>query len=322
MDQPPDQLVIVLHILDGEELSSVSLRVPDFTVQNPLSAINFHRPKNIPIQLSASLDKNILETGCRLPGIASTSFESNLVWETDRRSVKRMKTENLPIKIECYSVDHQPASAEQHRSLIGHLVLPLRSVPLLASVKADSVKSRWYRVIGLSTPEWKHQKPEVQLAVFITDKEYLNPHRKKDAGGDQEMDRSLVIFTNPEPSRLGSGEGLPIQLLEERGLLQVGQHEQESDIFLVKIVLKYAKQLRRLLPDGGEKALPGGFQMRYELLGDDYPCALERKPNGTFYIQEKIVINFRTSLHSLKRYFQEVFLIRLEVLYEEKVIGE
>ncbi|EAT44240.1 AAEL004352-PA [Aedes aegypti] len=230
MDRPSDQLVIALHILD---------------------AINFHRPKNTPILFSASLDRNVLETDCRLPGIASTSFDSNLVWETDRRSVKRMKTENLPIKLECYEVD-VPAAGQQplQRTLIGHLVLPLRSVPLLASAKADSVKARWFRIIGLSTPEWKSHKPEVQLTVVITDKEYLNPVRRKGQDSEKEPDRSLVIFTNPEPSRLGSGEGLPIRLLEERGLLQVGSHEQECDLFLVKIILKYAKQLQRLIPEG------------------------------------------------------------------------
>nr|XP_029729600.1 centrosomal protein of 120 kDa-like [Aedes albopictus] len=299
MDPPTDQLVIALHILD---------------------AINFHRPKNSSrIVLSASLDRNVLETESRLPGIASTCFDSNLVWETDRRSVKRMKTENLPIKVECYAIDGDQSGK---RSLIGHLVLPLRSVPLLAWTKADSVKPRWFRVIGLASPEWKSQKPEVQLAVVITDKEYLNPARRKAAGPDdpdKESDRSLVIFTNPEPSRLGSGEGLPIRLLEERGLLQVGSDEHECDIFLVKIVLKYAKALRKLLPEGESDV--GSFQARYDLLGDSYPCSLERRPNGTFAIQEKIVINFRTSLHSLKRYFQEVFLIRLEVLCGGTVIG-
>lgn len=297
MDRPSDQLVIALHILD---------------------AINFHRPKNTPILFSASLDRNVLETDCRLPGIASTSFDSNLVWETDRRSVKRMKTENLPIKLECYEVD-VPAAGQQplQRTLIGHLVLPLRSVPLLASAKADSVKPRWFRIIGLSTPEWKSHKPEVQLTVVITDKEYLNPVRRKGQDSEKEPDRSLVIFTNPEPSRLGSGDGLPIRLLEERGLLQVGSHEQECDLFLVKIILKYAKQLRKLVPEGEM----GGFQMRYDLLGDSYPCSLERRSNGTIAIQEKIVINFRTSLHSLKRYFEEVFVVRLEVLYDGNVIG-
>ncbi|XP_062561644.1 centrosomal protein of 120 kDa [Armigeres subalbatus] len=304
MEHPPDQLVIALHILD---------------------AINFHRSKNTPIMLSASLDRNVLETECRLPGIASTSFDSNLVWETDRRSVKRMKTENLPIKVECYAVDPTTAisEAKPRRSLIGHLVLPLRSVPLLPWAKADSVKPRWFRVIGLVAPEWKSQKPEVQLAVVITDKEYLNPDRRKpgEVDSEKEGDRNLVIFTNPEPSRLGSGEGLPIRLLEERGLLQLGSEDQECDIFLVKIVLKYAKQLAKLLPDGEKEVLEGNFRMRYDLLGDNYPCSLEKRPNGTFAIQEKIVINFRTTLHSLKRYFEEIFLIRLEVLYAEKVIG-
>ncbi|XP_055606169.1 centrosomal protein of 120 kDa [Uranotaenia lowii] len=300
MDSAEDELVVVLHIFD---------------------AINLHRAKNTPIRLSASLDRNTLESGERLPGIASTSFDSNLVWQTDRRSVKRMKTENIPIKLEFFSVDRS-GIADQATALFGHLVLPMRSIPILPIAKADTIKPRWYRLIGLCTTEWKNLRPEVQLAVFVTTKDYLKPDRKQsaqEANSENETDRSVVIFTNPEPGRLESRESLPIRLLEDRGLLQVGSYEQESDIFLVKIVLKYCKHLGKLLPE--ENIPVGKLRMRYHLLGDNYPCTLERKPNGTFLVQEKIVINFRTSLRSLKRYFTEIFLIQVEFFYEESVVG-
>uniref|UniRef100_A0A8D8KJ51 Centrosomal protein of 120 kDa n=1 Tax=Culex pipiens TaxID=7175 RepID=A0A8D8KJ51_CULPI len=294
MDTSSDELVVTVHILD---------------------AINFHRVKNTPIVISASLDKNVLETASRTPGIASTNFEQSLVWETDRQSVKRMKTENIPIKIECFAVEGVQRTAQ---ALIGHLLLPLRSVPLLPSSKAATVRPRWYRLIGLNSPEWKNQKPEVQLLAVITDKGYLSLGKKKvESDSERELDRSLVIFNNPEPARLNSKDDLPILLLEERGLLQVGDFETERDLFLVKIVLKYAKQLQGLIPDG----IPADFRIRYELLGDSYPCTLEKKPNDRFFIQEKIVINFRTSLQSLKRYFDEVFLIRLEILNGDQVVG-
>ncbi|EDS32124.1 conserved hypothetical protein [Culex quinquefasciatus] len=206
--------------------------------------INFHRVKNTPIVISASLDKNVLETASRTPGIASTNFEQSLVWETDRQSVKRMKTENIPIKIECFAVDGVQRTAQ---ALIGHLLLPLRSVPLLPSSKAATVRPRWYRLIGLNSPEWKSQKPEVQLLAVITDKGYLGLGKKAESDSERELDRSLVIFTNPEPARLNSKDDLPILLLEERGLLQVGDFETERDLFLVKIVLKYATQLQGFL---------------------------------------------------------------------------
>ncbi|XP_055541997.1 centrosomal protein of 120 kDa [Wyeomyia smithii] len=300
MEQTDEPLIIVLHVHE---------------------AINLYRSKNIPILISASLDKNTLQTDSRLPGIASTSFDSNMVWETDRRSVKRMKTENLPVKLECFSIDQ---NANQQRVQIGHLVLPLRSVPLIPSIKADTVKPRWYRLIGLANPEWKSQKPELQLTVLITDKRYLLPDRKKPQEDTElETDRCLVIFANPQATRLESRENLPIRLLEERGLLQIGNGEQESDIFLVKIVLKHVKQLLSLLSEEerhGESS-SDGIQMRYDLLGDTYPCTMERKPNGAFSMQEKIVLNFRTTLHSLKRYFAEIFSIRLEILLGERVIG-
>ncbi|XP_055638228.1 centrosomal protein of 120 kDa-like [Toxorhynchites rutilus septentrionalis] len=301
MSQQSDQLIIVLHLLD---------------------AINFHRPKNTPIVLSASLDKNVLETGSRLPGIASTSFDSNLVWETDRGSVKRMKMENLPIRIECYSVSQ--TNSEQVRTLVGCVLLPLRSVPLLPSTKSQTLKARWHRVIGLHSQEWKSLKPEIQLMVMITDKHYLLAGKQDDRKQENrnEADQSVVIFTNPAPSQLGMGADLPIRLLEDRGLLQVGCYEQECDIFLVKIVLKYAKRMQMLVPvENQSVASAGKFAIRYDLLGDTYPCMLEKRSNELYLIQEKIVINLRTSLHSLRRYFEKVFLIRLEVLYEDKIVG-
>lgn len=84
-----------------------------------------------------------------------------------------MKTENVPIKIECFSLTSKDGNTETGREFIGSILIPVRSIPLYPLSKALQIKPRWYRLIGLS-PEWRQQKPELLLYIMITEKGFLD----------------------------------------------------------------------------------------------------------------------------------------------------
>lgn len=88
--------------------------------------------------IAATLGGNKLETDL-VDASSSIVFENNLIWETDKKSIKKkkMKTENLPIKMECYNV--KQFQGKDIRSLIGYVLLPIRSVPLVPPNKPINV---------------------------------------------------------------------------------------------------------------------------------------------------------------------------------------
>lgn len=116
--------------------------------------------RNENIILSATLGGNVLESDKIMPG-STTIFDVNLVWETDKKSIKRyatnnlmrvkhnrlfsffahrMKTENLPIKLECFSV----ASGSARRDLIGFVMIPMRGIQIATGAKLAKVTKSFF----------------------------------------------------------------------------------------------------------------------------------------------------------------------------------
>ncbi|XP_050083527.1 uncharacterized protein LOC126570080 [Anopheles aquasalis] len=286
-----EQLVIFLKIIQG---------------------IRFHQDKpSRKIALIASLDHTTLNTISRrpiTPGGGSASFNASIVWACDRFSVKRMKTTNQPIKLDCFE-----SLPDGRRSLIGSVVIPLRSVPVVSLIRTKQIQPRWYRLIGIESERWRQRKPELQLLVMITDPRYLQTDDGKDSSTGDELSeerQETTIFKNPNASRLPEA----VELLEDRGLLQVGNRDKDTDLFLLEIVLKCGRHLDRLAP--GENT----FQLRYQLLGDHYGPVAERKEHGSavFVVQEKISINVRSSIAALGHFLRDDFKIAVDVFHEDR----
>lgn len=153
-----------------------------------------------------------------------------------------MKMENFPVKVEVFTAK---SSDEKHnRQLIGHLLFPVRNIPLMTPTKAISAKAKWYRLIGLA-PEWRAQKPELLLSIMITDQEFFM--KTKDALMETTRNEdSLMVDLNPQSDILTSQQGLFIRLLKDEGVLQVGNVDTDGDIFLAKIQLKQAKHIENV----------------------------------------------------------------------------
>ncbi|XP_035782073.1 uncharacterized protein LOC118461172 [Anopheles albimanus] len=286
-----EQLVIFLKIIQG---------------------IRFHQDKpSRKIALIASLDHTTLNTISRrpiTPGGGSASFNASIVWACDRFSVKRMKTTNQPIKLDCFE-----SLPDGRRSLIGSVVIPLRSVPVVTLIRTKQIQPRWYRLIGIESERWRQRKPELQLLVMITDPRYLQTDDGKDSSTGDELSeerQETTIFRNPNATRLPEA----VELLEDRGLLQVGNRDKDTDLFLLEIVLKCGRHLDRLTP--GENT----FHLRYQLLGDHYEPVAERKEHGSavFVVQEKISINLRSSIAALGHFLRDDFKIAVDVLREDR----
>lgn len=103
---------------------------------NAASGLNYPNHKII---TTASLGRNVLSTKLSSPR-NTTRFDSSLAWKTDANSIKRMKSENIPIKVECFCV------GKTGRELIGFVVVPLRTVAILTGNKVMTVSCSTYNL--------------------------------------------------------------------------------------------------------------------------------------------------------------------------------
>lgn len=242
----------------------------------------------------------------------NTIFNTNLIWETDRASIKLMKKENLPVKLELLGVTKMKGvnSNDEIMDLIGYVLMPIRSIPILPLEKALRLrmKSRWLRLIGLGK-EWRKYRPELMMSIMITNKEFLNCDKslkncETDSSSESVVDENSHIMITKQ-------NDLFIKLLENEKLLQVGNIDTDRDIFDVKILLKCINNIEFL----AQKPIQTNaeFFFDYKLLGKRHIRVLRKKINNRFEIKERISIHFRSTLKALQQYFKNVFFIPIEV---------
>uniref|UniRef100_A0A182MUM0 Uncharacterized protein n=1 Tax=Anopheles culicifacies TaxID=139723 RepID=A0A182MUM0_9DIPT len=247
--EPPQ----TLHPLDDPQGMIIFVQI--------LGGIHFQQEKQgRKIALNASLNQQVFEAVSQrpvTPGSGTASFNAKLVWQCDRHCLKLMKNKNAPIKLDCYEV--QPT---EERCLIGSVVIPLRSIPVVTQARIKSLKPRWYRLIGIENERWRRIKPELKLLVMVTDSQHLNQCNTirddvstSDMSGDEKTQRS-----EPKPEKLPSN----VELLQDRGLLQVGCKEKDVDLFVFEIYLKAAQHLDQLCPGADS------FRLLYELFGEHH----------------------------------------------------
>ena len=147
-----------------------------------------------------------------------------------------MKQENLPIKLECFVLKQFNGNLETAvRDKFGYILIPFRNITILPIAKAVEMKSRWNKITGLSK-EWRQIKPELLMSVMITDPEFMTCDKtmRQESQGLESQD-SVIINVYP---MIQSQQGIFIRLLEEEGLLQVGNIDTNCDIFFIQIMLK------------------------------------------------------------------------------------
>lgn len=161
------------------------------------------------------------------------------------------------------------------------------------------------------------------MNVMITCKSFLTIDKTTAPQSDKCGVDSIIVEENPSPCMLTSQRGIFIRLLQEEGLLQVGNIDTNCDIFVVKVLMKNIKYLDVVATncDVSSDRSCHEFYINYMLLGNPHIRSLDKKFNRIHQIQEKVSINFRSSLKSLKEYFDNIFYIPIEVFRYTRRLG-
>src|SRR5699024_10485001 len=108
--------------------------------------------------ISANFNGRILESD---PVAAEDCpiFNTNLIWEIEKKELRKIRSCNQPLRVECLSNDNQ-----NRREKFGHILLDLRSAQILEN--PDQVSFKWQKLIAVRNKK-RNCSPELFLSLTI-----------------------------------------------------------------------------------------------------------------------------------------------------------
>ncbi|XP_067647600.1 kinectin isoform X2 [Eurosta solidaginis] len=122
---------------------------------------------------------------------------------------------------------------------------------------------------------------------------------------------------------LQSQNNVYVQLLEQVGLIQVGNNpDVDCDIFNVALTFKHLKNLKKLLePEKSYSHVTSNFVFHYDFLGSASQLEMILNPSDSYTINEKIFLSFKSSLKSLRTYFQRIFYVPITLSLNGTIVA-
>ncbi|EDW98755.2 uncharacterized protein LOC6538521 [Drosophila yakuba] len=244
-------------------------------------------------------------------------FNSNCVWECDLAGIKRIKTDHRPVKMTFYAC--RGGGAE--RKTIGTLLLPVRGLPVLGTVGSENsphLKMLWHKLICTSS-EFRSHKPEVLLMLAIIKKSILHT---KDF---EHFMQFTEVKSPPTPpmqspghsitaSMLQSQANVYVQSLVQLGLLQVGNDPLvDCDIIEVVLQLKQLRNVTGLVKSLNHGKPPSSVILVFDFVGNVTNIELKLNESDTYTLNDVLGLRFKTSLRSMRLYFQRIFYLPINM---------
>ncbi|XP_012256855.2 centrosomal protein of 120 kDa-like [Athalia rosae] len=256
-----------------------------------------------PTLIVATLNGQALESYPINPEL-NPQYATDLMWDADKATVRKMRVGHVPLKIECFTVNNNGV-----REKIGYILLPLRSAQIVARGKDANVKVMWHKFLGVKN-ELRASGPELLLSLTIEGRENL----PGSSCGGLEDNAQLERETD------SSAAGVTPRLLHEERLIQLGSDPTCVDLFLLSITAGRVDNLEYLLQRGFTE-FTENFTFCYQILNNDIQLKPFKKDHKPHNLNEKIVIRIRSSLNVLKNYFHKNPYLFVQLRYGNSVAG-
>ncbi|KAG5321241.1 CE120 protein, partial [Pseudoatta argentina] len=255
-----------------------------------------------PTLLIGTLNGHSLETD-RIESCQTPQYVTDLVWETNKIMLRRMRSEQVSLKLECFAFKEN-----EGRERLGYVLLNIRSAQVISKCRDLNPKANWHKLLGLRS-DLKIQKPELLLALRVEDRKdvTLNP--------TAEHSRSLI----EKDVILESNKIIPYLHPDEQ-LIQLGPLDTCCELFILSIMAMYIKNLHLLLPENSNKH---STVLSYRVLENDVelrPFKTEFKTSH--FVPEKVIMRIRSSLSVLKQYLQSKPYLLIYLKHENGLIAE
>ncbi|XP_060817242.1 centrosomal protein of 120 kDa isoform X1 [Bombus pascuorum] len=259
----------------------------------------------LPTLIVATLNGHSLETDIVEPN-SNPEYDHDLVWEVDKNRLRKMRSGQVPLKIECFAV-----KSNDIKEKLGYLLLSLRSAQVFAKSGIDNVKANWHKLSGLKS-ELKIHKPELLLALSIHDLEATSVNAQLELKNLEECQQSNVQ----------SNKVTPILLRDER-LIQLGPLDVCHEFFLMNITAISATYVDSLLPMRYYADMKNNLYFWCKILENDVYFNQSKKEYGDIWtLNEKIVIRIRSSLKVFKEYLQLKPFLFIYLKYKDHILGQ
>ncbi|XP_055688777.1 centrosomal protein of 120 kDa-like [Lutzomyia longipalpis] len=113
--------------------------------------------------LSASVGESQLETDAFIGKGLSCRIDTKLVWEASRPDISRLKSRNVPIKINCI----RRAKRKENAKCVATLLYSIRNIPFGPPEKVQETTAHWYKMNKTSSG-FVRGNIEILMAVAIT----------------------------------------------------------------------------------------------------------------------------------------------------------
>ena len=252
----------------------------------------------IPTLVVATLNGHSLETEAIEPS-ANPRYDHDLVWEVDKSRIRKMRSGQVPLKLECFAI-----KGNDSKEKLGYLLLSLRSAQVLSRNTDANVKANWHKLLGLKG-DLKIHKPELLIALSIHDQE-----------------PATLNSQSEEQTDLQSNKLSPILLHDER-LIQLGPLSTCHELFLMNITAISAANVDSLLPAKCYTDMKNNLRFWCKILENDVCFNQSKREYGDVWtLNEKIVIRIRSSLRVLKEYLQLRPHLFIYLRYKDDLIGQ
>ncbi|XP_053612049.1 uncharacterized protein LOC128676125 [Plodia interpunctella] len=284
-----------------------------------------------PFIVSGSLNGYILETDPTVPTHAPY-FDAELVWEADKRRFRSLRVQNVPVKIEVFSVGTQGK-----KDKIGYLLLSLLGAQPCPSNKLVDVKHTWHRLLGVKA-EGKCCHPQLLMSLTIEDRagtltprnelrmfhstEAASPALGLAPDGAQRSGNSVLLTLNEyiaESKKTVSSPDLQPQLVCDDGLIQIGEGKH---LFVLSITIASVENLDLLLPDSLKDSKESvECYMAYSVFTHNIMTDRVRCLSAAAHFNLRTALRLRAALRTLARYFAECPLLVARLCVGDNDIG-
>ncbi|XP_053999274.1 centrosomal protein of 120 kDa isoform X2 [Hylaeus anthracinus] len=259
----------------------------------------------LPTMVVATLNGHSLETE-RIDPSPNPQYDHALVWEIDKHRLRKMRSGQVPLKLECFAI-----KSNDSKEKLGYFLLSLRSAQVFYKNGDEDVKFHWHKLLGLRS-DLKIHKPELLLGLSIHDQESTILNSRSELKNSEESKQ-----TDIEPNKL-----TPILLRDER-LIQLGPLDSCHELFLMNVIAISATNIDLLLPTKYYTDMKNNLYLWCKILENDIYFNQTKKEYGELWIlNEKIVIRIRSSLKMLKLYLQLKPFLYIYLKYKDNILGQ
>ncbi|CAH1403481.1 unnamed protein product [Nezara viridula] len=258
-----------------------------------------------PVVVVASFNGIQLETKEILPSNCP-QFDSELIWQADTKYLRRLRTANTALKLECFTFinNHKQNS---RRDRIGYVLLNLKEAQIVTNDEHKSVSETRHRLLGMKNLFQAH-KPELVLKFKIEETIKMKSSYEEDLLEKVKVD-----------SNFQCGDSSRLEMFQNHlhGQLHIGPPHLCTEFYELAINVVSAGNLSNIMPkERVDSPITANFVIfGYSFFTKDLSVFRKNMNNG------RISIKIWSQLHFIAAYFKEFPKLVISIYSEEDIVG-